>query len=716
MATLQENYDTGITASCVLYDDTDVSGFVYHEGQTFTSAAGFTIASAAFKLYKTGNGAGNITLTLYAADGSHHPTGAALATSAVVNSGAFTTNASGAWVVFTFGTTYACAAATEYCLVLTAPDGDASNLVQCLYDAAGATYTGGGRLYSSDGGASYTWYSGADMGFRTYGTSALGSGTAPADKTYSKELVAFADNEVWREAVAGTMSEVTDARGDIDTSEPLSAVAAFQKVFIVNGTNFKVLDLVNTKITTNDISSGANLPPGFGTKLTGGTSGAEMIVDYIDVINGAGSIYGKRTTAATFSSGETVTGTNATGTPYAGAVSLVTSAAEVSAPHWYTWTVYGGDAANYGTMPDKAYNVCRYRGRLQITADPNLPHQWYQTRQKNPFDFLFVAGDAQSPVAGNDTDCGEVGDIVRVGIPYHDDYLIYGCANELWYLSGDAAFGGELNILDENSGILGDRAWCWDGDKRLYLLCTSGLLRIPVGFQSIENLTAALWPNWVKDLAFDSSLHRIVLAFNPEDHGIHIFKTVLATGVSATWWYDLRTEGLFPDSIPDTMGVYCAQYYQTASPSYRKLLFGCADGYIRFMDPSTHNDDSTAIDSYVGFAPLRLSTHPRKDGKLTNVDIVTGGGGSGGTETDSSDVYCQIHVARTAAEIKEKLDAGTTPKMTKTFSAPGHNKGNLDRRSVRGQWSGIKLGNSTAAQSWSMERLIIDTKEVGRSL
>ncbi|MEE8208027.1 MAG: hypothetical protein V3T88_03610 [Nitrosomonadaceae bacterium] len=679
--------------------------------QTFTASQSYDCLTIDLWMYQVTNPNGDVTLSIRAVDGqaTPQPTGADLASATLAASSL--SASPGALATFTFSSAFSFVSGTRYAILVRVPT-QSTGTVYWKIDASGSLANGNAGN-SGDAGVNWNDNGAQDNYFVTYGA-AFGSGSAPVDKTYSRQLITFANNEVWREAVAGTMSEVTDARGDIDTTVPLTAQEAFQKVFIVNGTNFKVLDLVNTKIATANVGTNA---PDFGTTLTGGSSGAKMIVDYITATSSACTIYGKRTTTATFTSGEVVTGTNPSASPYGSAVSFtMTAVAEVSNPHWYDWTVFGADATNYGALPDKAYHVCRYRGRVCIQVDPNLPHQWYQSRQKNPFDFLYVAGDAQSPVAGNDADCGEVGDIIKVAIPYHDDYLIYGAANELWYLSGDAAFGGELNILDENSGILGDRAWCWDNNKRLYMLCTSGLLRVPVGFQSIENLTNELWPNWVKDLAFDSSLHRIVLAFNPEDKGIHIFKTILATGISTAWWYDLRTEGLFSDAIPDSMGVYCAQYYQTESPSYRKLLLGCADGYIRFLDPSTNNDDSTAIDSYVGFAPLSLSTHPRKDGKLTNIDIVTGGGASGGGQTDSDDVYCEIHVARTAAKIIEKLDGSETPKLTKTFTSPGWQRDNMDRRSVRGQWGGIKVGNNTAGESWSIERLIIDTKEVGRSL
>jgi hypothetical protein len=707
MATLYEKFITGDDAGA--YSDSN-----RYDAQIFTAATvTHTVSSVKLLIYRDASYAATTIVSIQGVDDSDLPDdNNVLATSDAVAAASIETGAGGTWVEFTFNAPPTVRLGTKYAIVIK-PGGSAMYDLRWRYDSANG-YAGGTFALRNAG----TWVeagAGAHDGmFEVWGTTDT---YIPVDKTYSKELIAIAGDQIFYESVAGTMSILAAASDNINAIDKLNAVVAFQKLFIANGTNLKVFDHVNTKLSTADISSGTNLQPDFGTELTGGSSGAKMLVDYISTINGACLVYGKRTTVVSFISGETVTGTNPAGSPYVGSVSFVLDAAEVAPPHWYNYTVFGGDATNYGTMPDRAYGICRYRGRIQLIRDPNYPHQWYQSRQLNPFDYLFKPGDAQSPVHGNQADCAEVGDIVIVAIPYSDDFLIYGCANELWVMSGDAAYAGELNALDTTTGILGDRAWCWDDKSNLYLMCTTGLLKIPQGFGQIENLTIELWPDFITDLAFDSSLHRITLAFNSEDRGIHISKTTLADGVSSAWWYDLRTEGLFPDSYSADHGVFSAVFYQAEDPDYRKLLFGCNDGYIRFLDRTAKNDDSAAIDSYVGFAPLALSTHPRKDGIIKNIDLVSGGGASGGTyQTDSSDVTCAVHIARTAEQVIEKLRSGTTAAFTKTFSAPGWSKGNLDRRSVRGQWAGVVLRNNTAGESWSMERLIVDTKEIGRSL
>ncbi|GAI42254.1 unnamed protein product, partial [marine sediment metagenome] len=198
--------------------------------------------------------------------------------------------------------------------------------------------------------------------------------------------------------VVTKMAGVAAAKNEIDTTDVLNAAVAAQKLFIVNGTIKKVLDFVNTKIITANIVS-VGVPPVFGTVLQSNGAGTPtMIVDYITRVTAGGncSVYGKRTSVATFGGGETITSItdNPATSPYPGAVEFtMTAADEVTPPHWYNYTVFGNNTdglKKYGVMPVRAYEVCKYRGRIQLCRDPNYPHQWYQSRQLNPFDFLYV--------------------------------------------------------------------------------------------------------------------------------------------------------------------------------------------------------------------------------------------------------------------------------------------------------------------------------------
>ena len=217
------------------------------------------------------------------------------------------------------------------------------------------------------------------------------------------------------------------------------------------------------------------------------------------------------------------------------------------------------------------------------------------------------------------------------------------------------------------------------------------------------------------------------MAYDRDNNGIHIFRTTLTTGVSVNWWFDLRVNsdgqtvgGLFRDTLPEECGVYSAFYYEAEDPDYRKLLFGCFDGYLRFFDPTVKSDVITddspeAIDSYVDFGPFQLGEEGR-EGKMTSLTgILAGGGVSGGNQADSNDVYYKIYGETDAEKILERLNAGTNIRSSGTISAPGRIRGSMKRRKVKATYLGIRIGNNTAGQTWAMEKLLVNAKKMGRT-
>jgi hypothetical protein len=339
------------------------------------------------------------------------------------------------------------------------------------------------------------------------------------------------------------------------------------------------------KITTTDVGSH---PPDFGTVLTEATSGAKMIVDYITSVtpDAACTIYGRRTTTATFAGSKDITGTDDDGN----SISFQASAAETAGPHWYDWTVYG-NSATYGTMPDQLTLGAAWNGRAVVSGNEDDPNQWYMFRQGNPWDLNYIARDPQAPISGEDANLGKVGDVVVALIPYSKDYFILGCANSLWYFAGNPSAHGALLSLDDTGGILDSQAWCKDKNDNLYVLATTGFLKIPNGFGQPQNLLAASYPDFLTDLGFDGSLHRVILGYDKNRNGIKIVKTTLADGTNSCWWYDLQTEGLFPETYPEECGPYCMFDYAATDAAYSGLLHGCKDGYVRIEEAGDTDDD-----------------------------------------------------------------------------------------------------------------------------
>ncbi|KKN01085.1 hypothetical protein LCGC14_1131230 [marine sediment metagenome] len=583
-----------------------------------------------------------------------------------------------------------------------------------------------------------------------------------------KKLVACGNGEVWYEVSAGTMMELPAADSDIDTTDQLNIFEAFQKVFVVNGANLKVADFINTKLThttlttahargdiltqntnnkmvvdftnttktatygfvtagiwdvTNAVTgsgSGTTFTPtgingmlthavlatahASNDTLTQATTSATMVVEYTDATKT--HTWG-RITAGTFNTTNSVTGSGS-------GSAFTPTATDISPPVWYDWTVYAGGAS--GTMPAKAYLGCLYRGRNVLAGNPNYPHQWYMSKVADPFNWVYSDTDPLTAVAGNNTDAGEIGDIVRALIPYKDDYLVFGCASTIWVLTGDPAASGEIDEVDLTVGIFGANSWCFDGDSNLYFWGTNGIYKIPVGFRSVENLTEISLPNLVGDEGADPSSHRITLGYDRKRHGILICITKLSDGSNSNYWYDIKLKGFFPESYPDECGAYSLFYYAANDNDYADLLVGCKDGYIRKFDETAKDDDiggsDQAILSYAVWPIQHLTEDNDKEGKLTSLTIELSGGASGGAFPDTDGVSYELHIGDDAETVIEDIKDGATPFSSGTLSGTGR-KARIRTR-ARGAWLGIKFLNSTASETWAVNRIFGEIKEAGK--
>lgn len=533
-----------------------------------------------------------------------------------------------------------------------------------------------------------------------------------------KRLVVAGNNEIWYEDIgvaAGTMVELTAANGDIDTTDQLDMFEAFQKVFVINGSNLKVADFINTVL---DLGSGNEMttPPGKGDLLTQTGTSATILVDFVDSTKRY--IYGYVTSGTFNTTGDITQTTQADSNLDAMSPNPITATLDdaTAKPHWYSCTVFPSiGSKTYGSLPNKAYLGCLYNGRCVLSGNPEEAHQWYMSRQYNPWDFAYLANDAQSPIRGGNTDAGELGDIIRALVPYKDDFLIFGCATSMWFMMGDPAAGGTIRELDLTTGIFGAKSWCFDGEGNFYFWGTNGIYVTTIPGAPVCISEQSL-PNLVNDEAADPSTHRIILRYDRKRGGILICITKISDGSHSNYWYDLKTKGFFPESsASNSHSIYSGLYYPANAEDYRDLLVGCKDGYIRQFDVSTKNDDGTAIDSYVTIGPISLGGSPATEGKIGPIDVTLAGGGASGSETDSDNVDYKVFTADTASELIEKLVANGTPVFAGTIIGPGRRRGSKRTQSARGSYGGIRLGINNTAKKWIFECVDIGQKPTGRA-
>lgn len=238
-------------------------------------------------------------------------------------------------------------------------------------------------------------------------------------------------------------------------------------------------------------------------------------------------------------------------------------------------------------------------------------------------------------------------------------------------------------------------------------------------FRSVECLTALSYPDLVQDEAPNPETHRITMAYDRKRYGLVITITLLADGTNSNYFYSLNqaTEGLYPEAYPEECGAYSMIYYDANDKTYRDLLVGCKDGYIRKFDPTAEDDDigttDEAISSYVALGPFRLAPEGY-EGTIESIECFCAGGDSGGTETDSNDISYKLFVGRSAGEVAQDVDANSGQKISGTFQATGRPRGRRKRQKVRGLFAGIRLGNTTATEKISFDRLVVSTSKKGR--
>ena len=128
--------------------------------QTFTPVTAHTCNTVQFQLWKVGSPSFTVTIALYRTDGSHKPTGSALASTTFAASSLTTT---ATWQQYVFATGYPLQAGTEYALVLSGNGGSSSYVGVRVNN--GNVYSRGLLGYSADSGTSWTAMSSCDMAF-----------------------------------------------------------------------------------------------------------------------------------------------------------------------------------------------------------------------------------------------------------------------------------------------------------------------------------------------------------------------------------------------------------------------------------------------------------------------------------------------------------------------------------------------------------------------
>ena len=360
---------------------------------------------------------------------------------------------------------------------------------------------------------------------------------------------------------------------------------------------------------------------------------------------------------------------------------------------------WAGDITD-GSLPQGTTDTtlgCRflavYRGRVVLSGLKEEPQNWFMSRAGDPFDFDYspTVPDATQAVAGNNSEAGELGDIVTALAPYQDDLMVMGGANSVWVMRGDPAAGGQIDNIVRGIGIVGPHAWCFDDVGNFYFFAVNGLYRISAGLGTQPELISKnKLDTTFADL--DVSAQYIRMEYDPIWQGVHIFNVSEAEPSSNAlapmhYFWDSRNNGFWPDQYPASIGPTATLYFNDDNPERSGVVLGGWDSYLRQFDDGAADDDGTAITSRVQFAAENPGL-AMADSKLSEIHI--------NLDRQSDDLTLNVYSGQTVEDAVRDANL----RFARTLVA---GKNNAIRQRARGAAIVFEVTQSATASTWAYE-------------
>lgn len=518
------------------------------------------------------------------------------------------------------------------------------------------------------------------------------SGVSPASLRTTK-LIGVAGGTILAGNADG-MTTPTGGSSALITSGRVDSASALQRTYFVDGilNNYSVYDPVADTVSTWLATSGA-LP-------TGGTGVANAITA-VDTGTSTFTV----AESLSLSDGDYIEIRGSTGNDGSYTVASTNGTTNIVVDQTIQDSTVDGNLHIAGAA---CRIITNYRGRIVMSALETDPHNWFMSAVNAPLDWdYFPATTNQTQaVAGNNSDAGKLGDIITALIPYSDDLLIMGGDHTIWVLRGDPAAGGVIDNISYQTGISGPDAWAFDPDGNLYFLGANTLWILAAGAQSQPvPISRDRLDTFLSNINYNTD--RVRLVWDRDQHGLHIFVTPTSKGASAPkhFWYCKRTNGFWPMSYPNDQGPTAAFTFDADDPDDRAVLIGTWDGYIRYLNEAATDDDGTAINSYVTFAPMMLSTD-EGESKITKITPIMA--------TGSSPVRLEVYAGETAEDVTSDASGATpSPTISQTLTA-GRNSPMLQR--IRGGAVVVRLENDSATTTfrWAMESIAVAMSPAGQ--
>ena len=355
--------------------------------------------------------------------------------------------------------------------------------------------------------------------------------------------------------------------------------------------------------------------------------------------------------------------------------------------------------ATSGQVPHGCPLLCRYRNRLMFAGHPSFPHLWYMSRQGTPTDYSYGddVADIGRAMYGSSSGASPTSEPITALIPRQDSYVLLGGDTNIWIIRGDPAAGGEMYTLSETIGVLDASSWCEGPTGEVFILSRDGLYVIPAGAETVpESVSRERLPTALRDIDVDAN--EVMLVYDVYNRGILIVVTPTADVAPTIYWLSLQTKSFWQLTTTAGHRPHAVISQPGDSNNNTRILWGSDDGYVRYLDDATKNDDGTAFTNYVVYGPIRLA----KAGNIAGMVVEI----TGVLDENSDAVTWKVVTADTA----EGAVTATRTAATGTWSA-GRNSTVYPR--VRGGYFCLTL-TGQASLRWAVEEIQVVVRQLGR--
>lgn len=361
------------------------------------------------------------------------------------------------------------------------------------------------------------------------------------------------------------------------------------------------------------------------------------------------------------------------------------------------WTASDG-----GKIPPRCRIAELWNGRMVLARSYDDPHNWHMSEQGNPngWDTFPVPRTSTMAISGNNAQAGRCPDLINAMISASDDLLIFGCDSSMWVMRGDPAAGGVFDRLSNSTGMAFGRG-CRDPEGAIYFFGSrGGVYRMTSSDSAPESMTRGVIDRQMRDV--DLANYYAELSWDDEHDVLKVLLLPYGTGPARAWAWQRRINGWYVDEYElDGVQPTAMCVFDGDEADDRRVMIGCADGFVRYVDSEARND------GYVDGTPsvIRSST---KWGPLA--------------PKGTRGVWRFTHPTFVLASDQEgagvRLYAGSDPtsggSMVWDGTLNAGRNATLPMR-ARGEYVWIEMWGGHAQRRWSLESASIEAHPAGRS-